>query len=52
MSADGEHTLAFAVMFWILVERSIAGAFAGASVARLVVSVAGWFARRKMRSAT
>jgi uncharacterized protein DUF3147 len=40
--------LAFAIVFWILVERSVAGAFAGASVAWLVVSVAAWFARRKM----
>jgi len=42
--------LAFAVMFWIFVERSVAGAFAGASVAWLVVSVAAWFARRKMHT--
>jgi uncharacterized membrane protein len=41
--------LAFAAIFWSLVEISIAGAFAGASVAWLIISVAAWFARRKMR---
>lgn len=41
---------AFAVVFWLLVERSIAGAFAGASLAWSVVSVAAWYARRKIRS--
>jgi hypothetical protein len=41
--------LAFAVVFWWLVESSIAGAFAGASLAWLVVSVAAWLARRKLR---
>lgn len=41
---------AFAVMFWLLVERSIVGAFVGASLAWLMVSVAAWYVRRKMRS--
>jgi Protein of unknown function (DUF3147) len=41
---------AFAVVFWLLVERSIAGAFAGASLAWSVVSIAAWYARRKIRS--
>jgi hypothetical protein len=41
--------LAFAAVFWWLVERSVVGAFAGASLAWLVVSVAAWFLRRKMR---
>jgi hypothetical protein len=41
--------LAFAGVFSLLVERSIAGAFAGASLAWLAVSVTAWFARRKAR---
>ena len=41
---------AFAVVFWLLVERTIAGAFVGASLAWLAVSVSAWFARRKARS--
>ena len=41
--------LTFAIVFWLLVERSVAGAFVGASLAWLVVSVAAWFVRRKMR---
>ncbi|QOZ65948.1 hypothetical protein [Bradyrhizobium arachidis] len=41
---------AFAVVFWLLVERSIAGAFVGASLAWLAVSVAAWYGRRKTRS--
>lgn len=41
--------LAFAGAFSLLVERSVAGAFAGASLAWLAVSVAAWFARRKAR---
>ena len=41
---------AFAAVFWLLVERSIAGAFVGASVAWLAVSISAWFVRRKMRS--
>jgi hypothetical protein len=42
--------LAFAFVFWLLVERSIAGAFACASLAWLCVSVAAWFVRRKLRA--
>ena len=41
--------LAFAIVFSVTVERSIPGAFIGASLAWLVVSVAAWCARRKMR---
>jgi hypothetical protein len=41
--------LAFAGVFWLLVERSVAGAFAAASLSWLCVSVAAWFARRKLR---
>ena len=41
---------AFAVVFWLLVEGSIAAAFAGASLAWSVVSIAAWYARRKIRS--
>jgi hypothetical protein len=42
--------LAFAGVFWLLVERSVAGAFAGASLAWLCVSMTAWFVRRKMRA--
>lgn len=42
--------LAFAGVFWLLIERSVAGAFAGASLAWLCVAVVAWFARRKLRS--
>ncbi len=42
--------LAFAIVFWWTVERSIAIAFVGASLAWLIVSVAAWYVRRKMRS--
>ena len=42
--------LAFAIVFSLMVERSITGAFIGASLARLVVSVGGWGVRRKVRS--
>jgi hypothetical protein len=38
-------------MFWWLVERGVAAAFAAASLAWLVVSVAAWFVRRKLRFA-
>ena len=41
--------LAFAVVFWLLVENSVVAAFVGASLTWLVVSVAAWFVRRKMR---
>ncbi|HEY7842976.1 MAG TPA: DUF3147 family protein [Bradyrhizobium sp.] len=43
--------LAFAIAFSSIVERSIPAAFIGASLAWLVVSVAAWCVRRKMRSA-
>jgi hypothetical protein len=42
--------LAFAAVFWLTVESSVLGAFAGASIAWLAVSVAAWYARRKTRS--
>ncbi len=42
--------LAFALVFWLTVESSITTAFIGASLAWLIVSVASWFVRRKMRS--
>jgi Protein of unknown function (DUF3147) len=41
--------LGFAGVFWMLVEKSVAGAFAGATVAWLVVAVAAWFMRRQLR---
>jgi hypothetical protein len=41
--------LSFAIVFSVTVERSIPGAFVGASIAWLVVSVAAWCMRRKMR---
>jgi hypothetical protein len=43
--------LAFASVFSVIVESSILGAFVGASLAWLIVSVAAWYVRRKMRSA-
>jgi uncharacterized protein DUF3147 len=42
--------LAFAAIFWLTVESSVLGAFAGASIAWLVVSVAAWYVRRKTKS--
>jgi hypothetical protein len=42
--------LAFAAVFSWLVDSSIPAAFIGASLAWLIVSVAGWFVRRRMRS--
>jgi ABC-type Fe3+ transport system permease subunit len=42
--------LAFGLVFWLLVEHSVLDAFIGASLAWLVVSVAAWYLRRKMRS--
>ena len=42
--------LSFAAVFWLTVESSVLGAFAGASIAWLAVSVAAWYARRKTRS--
>jgi hypothetical protein len=41
--------LAFAATFSWLVECSVAGAFVGASLAWLAVSLAAWFVRRKLR---
>jgi hypothetical protein len=41
--------LAFAVVFWMLVERTVFGAFAGASLAWAVIAVAAWFLRRRYR---
>jgi Protein of unknown function (DUF3147) len=42
--------LAFAAVFWLTVERSVASAFIAASLAWLVVSIAAWYVRSKMRS--
>ena len=42
--------LAFAIVFSLLVESSVAGAFIGASLAWLMVSVGAWYVRRRMRS--
>jgi hypothetical protein len=42
--------LVFAIVFASMVERSLAIAFIGASLAWLAVSVAAWRVRRKMRS--
>jgi hypothetical protein len=42
--------LAFAIVFWLMVESSIPAAFVSASLAWLTVSVAAWYARRKMWS--
>ncbi|PDT88853.1 hypothetical protein CO669_18865 [Bradyrhizobium sp. Y36] len=41
--------LAFAAVFWLLVEWSVAGAFIGASLAWLTVAVTAWFVRRQVR---
>jgi hypothetical protein len=41
--------LAFAIVFSLTVESSISAAFVGASLAWLIVSVAAWCMRRKMR---
>ena len=43
--------LTFAVVFSLVVEHSIPAAFIGASLAWLIVSMAAWWVRRKMRSA-
>ena len=43
--------VAFAVVFWMVVQSSIATAFIGASLAWLTVSVTAWYLRRQMRSA-
>jgi hypothetical protein len=42
--------LGFAVVFSQTIEVSLPGAFFGASLAWLVVSVVAWYVRRKMRS--
>jgi hypothetical protein len=42
--------LGFAIVFSLIVKSSIVAAFIGASLAWLVVSVAAWYVRRKMRS--
>jgi hypothetical protein len=41
--------LAFAIVFSVTAKTSVAAAFTGASLAWLVVSVAAWYVRRKMR---
>lgn len=41
--------LTFAGVFWSTVEKNMLAAFAGASLAWLIVSVAAWYARRKIR---
>jgi len=41
--------LAFAIVFSLMVEISVATAFVGASVAWLAVSVVAWYVRRKTR---
>jgi hypothetical protein len=41
---------AFAFVFWLLIERTVSGAFISASLAWLAVSVVAWFARREARS--
>jgi hypothetical protein len=43
--------LAFAVVFSLVVERSIPAAFIGASLAWLIASMAAWWVRRMIRSA-
>lgn len=42
--------LAFAMVFSLTAETSIAAAFTGASLAWLVISVVAWYVRRKTRS--
>jgi hypothetical protein len=42
--------LAFAVIFSMLVKSSMPAAFIGASLVWLIVSVAAWYVRRKVRS--
>lgn len=43
--------LAFAIVFTATVERSIAAAFVGASLAWLIVAITAWSVREKIRSA-
>ncbi|MGF6311934.1 hypothetical protein ABIB82_006009 [Bradyrhizobium sp. i1.8.4] len=42
--------MAFAIVFSLMVDRTVAAAFIGASLAWLVCSVAAWYVRRKLRS--
>jgi len=46
----GIGMLAFAFLFWLLVERNVATAFIGASLAWLAASVTAWSLRRKVRT--
>ncbi|MBR0845187.1 DUF3147 family protein [Bradyrhizobium liaoningense] len=41
--------LAFAAIFSLMAESSVAAAFMSASLAWLIISVAAWYVRRKMR---
>ena len=41
--------LAFAIVFLLVVDDSVAAAFIGASLAWMICSVAAWYVRRKMR---
>ena len=41
--------IAFAIVFRALIDRTVPGAFVGASLAWIVVSVAAWIVRRKFR---
>jgi hypothetical protein len=41
--------IAFAIVFRTLINRTLPGAFVGASLAWIVVSVAGWIVRRNFR---
>ncbi|UPK31433.1 hypothetical protein IVB26_42455 (plasmid) [Bradyrhizobium sp. 195] len=41
--------LAFAVVFSLMADSSIAAAFMGAPLAWLIISVAAWYVRRKIR---
>jgi hypothetical protein len=49
-SAPAQRWSAFAIVFSMMVVRSVAGAFIGASLAWLVVSATAWCVRRKTRS--
>jgi len=42
---------AFAMVFWLLVERTLVGAFAVASLAWVAVAMSAWFVRRQFRVA-
>lgn len=41
---------AFAIVFAVVIERSVAAAFVGASFAWLIVAVTAWYARKRLRS--